>query len=68
MPDDADPALDWARHTLRVLKVIDNQVRALRKLQVIEGFKRGDRTGVYLGSAATSPTTTSRTPCRRPTS
>jgi NTE family protein len=49
MPDDADPALDWARHTLRVLKVIDNQVRALRKLQVIEGFKRGDRTGVYLG-------------------
>ena len=49
MPDDADPAVDWPRHTLRVLKVIDNQVRALRKLQVIEGFKRKDRKGVYLG-------------------
>jgi NTE family protein len=49
MPPDPDPAVDWPRHMLRVLKVIDNQVRALRKRQVIEGFERGDRDGVYLG-------------------
>jgi NTE family protein len=49
MPPDSEPAVDWPRHMLRVLKVIDNQVRALRKRQVIEGFERGDRDGVYLG-------------------
>jgi NTE family protein len=49
MPDDPDPDVDWPRHMLRVLKVIDNQVRSLRKRQVIEGFERGDRDGVYLG-------------------
>lgn len=47
-PDD-DPASDWARHMVRVMKVVDNQVRVLRKRQVIEGFKRGDRSGFYLG-------------------
>jgi len=49
MGPDEDPASDWARHMVRVVKVIDNQVRVLRKRQVIEGFKRGDRSGVYLG-------------------
>jgi NTE family protein len=49
MAADSDPPGDWARHMTRVLKLIDNQVRALRKRQVIEGFKRGDRQGVYVG-------------------
>jgi NTE family protein len=49
MGPDEDPAGDWARHMVRVVKVIDNQVRVLRKRQVIEGFKRGDRSGAYLG-------------------
>jgi NTE family protein len=49
MPADDDPEGDWPRHMVRVLKVIDNQVRALRKRQVIEGFKRNDREGFYLG-------------------
>ena len=49
MPADDEPESDWVQHTVRVLKVIDNQVRALRKRQVIEGFKRGDRDGLYLG-------------------
>ena len=49
MGPDEDPASDWARHMVRVVKVIDNQVRVLRKRQVIEGFKRGDRSGAYLG-------------------
>jgi NTE family protein len=47
-PDPA-PAADWPRHMLRVLKVIDNQVRSLRKRQVQEAFRRRSRDGVYLG-------------------
>lgn len=49
MEPDADPNIDWPRHMLRVLKVIDNQVRSLRKRQVIDGFERKDRDGLYLG-------------------
>jgi NTE family protein len=54
MEPDPSPAKDWPRHTLRVLKVIDTQVRALRKRQVIASFKApaGDvtrRHGAYLG-------------------
>jgi NTE family protein len=46
---EAAPKRDWVRHTARVLLVIDAQVRALRKRQVIDGFRRGDRDGAYLG-------------------
>lgn len=46
---DPDADSDWPRHMLRVLKTVDNQVRALRKQQVISGMERGDRDGVYLG-------------------
>jgi NTE family protein len=45
----ADPASDWARHTVRVLKVIDNQVRSLRKRQVIDGLRTKRRDGTYIG-------------------
>ncbi len=47
-PDD-DPATDWPRHLLRVLKVIDNQVRSLRKRQVIQSLDARDRDGMYIG-------------------
>ena len=40
---------DWLRHMVRVLRVVDHQVRTLRKRQVIEGMRRGDRDGVYVG-------------------
>jgi NTE family protein len=43
------PKRDWARQTVRVLNVIDSQVRALRKRQAIDGFRRGDRDGTYWG-------------------
>jgi NTE family protein len=46
---DADPPADWGRHVVRVLKVIDSQVRALRKRQVIEAFKAGTKSGMYVG-------------------
>lgn len=49
MGADATPPADWGRHMLRVLNVIDNQVRSLRKQQVIESLKSGKRTGMYVG-------------------
>jgi NTE family protein len=44
-----EPKSDWARHSYRVLNLIDNQVRALRKRQVIDSFKSGARKGAYWG-------------------
>ena len=44
-----DPPPDWPLQTVRVLKVIDNQVRSLRKRQVIESFKSNRRSGMYVG-------------------
>jgi NTE family protein len=46
---DADPSWDWVRQSVRVLKVIDNQVRSLRKRQVIDSFKDKRRGGMYVG-------------------
>jgi NTE family protein len=39
----------WPLQILRVLNVIDSQVRALRKRQTIDGYKAGLRTGTYWG-------------------
>jgi NTE family protein len=44
-----EPKTDWARHAYRVLDVVDNQVRSLRKRQVVDSFKAGARTGAYWG-------------------
>ncbi len=44
-----EPKHDWARHAYRVLNLIDNQVRSLRKRQVIASFERGERAGAYWG-------------------
>jgi NTE family protein len=49
MQPDADPKDDWARHALRVNEIIDNQVRSLRKRQVIDSFQRKTREGTYWG-------------------
>jgi NTE family protein len=46
---EADPASDWARHAVRILNVVDNQVRALRKRMLIAAFEGGDREGAYWG-------------------
>jgi NTE family protein len=43
------PKSDWARHSYRVLSLIDNQVRSLRKRQVIDSLKSGARKGAYWG-------------------
>ena len=43
------PSSDWARHSMRVLDVVDNQVRSLRKRQLIEAYQDGRRDGTYWG-------------------
>ena len=43
------PKSDWARHAYRVLSVIDDQVRSLRKRQLIAAYVTGDRKGAYWG-------------------
>ena len=49
MDAEEEPKEDWARHAVRVLGVIDNQVRSLRKRQVIDAYVRRQRTGTYWG-------------------
>ena len=44
---DANPKRDWGRHGVRVAEIIDGQVRALRKRQLIDGFERGAKQGTY---------------------
>jgi NTE family protein len=44
-----EPKSDWARHSYRILNLIDNQVRALRKRQLIDSYIAGDRSGAYWG-------------------
>jgi NTE family protein len=49
MQPDPDPRKDWAGHTLRILSIIDNQVRSLRKRQIIGSFRKRTRSGAYWG-------------------
>lgn len=44
-----EPKADWARHSYRILNLIDNQVRSLRQRQVIDSFVSGARKGAYWG-------------------
>jgi NTE family protein len=49
MQPEPEPERDWARHVVRILEVIDNQVRSLRKRQLITAYQRGERKGAYWG-------------------
>lgn len=40
---------DWVRHSIRVLLVIDSQVRRLRVRQLVGSYINGDREGAYWG-------------------
>jgi NTE family protein len=44
-----EPEHDWIRHAVRILALVDHQVRSLRKRQVIDAYKRGLRQGAYWG-------------------
>ncbi len=52
MQPDPDPKRNWVGHTLRVLDLIDNQVRSLRKRQLLEAYRTGQRSGAYWGIRA----------------
>jgi len=60
LPAEEKPASDWTRHSIRVLGVIDNQVRSLRKREIIAAFKSSEtdskRKGTY-GLSETFPMT-----------
>ena len=45
-PDPA-PHHDWARHSMRVLDLVDSQVRALRSRQLMALFEQKERKGAY---------------------
>lgn len=47
-PEDA-PKGNWPQHLLRILDVIDNQVRSLRRSQVVDSYKAKQRGGAYWG-------------------
>ena len=49
MEAEPKPPVNWAGHSLRILEVIDNQVRSLRKRQLIRSYKQGLRAGAYWG-------------------
>jgi len=49
MKPEEEPKEDWARHAYRVLDLIDNQVRSLRKRQLIDSYTNKIRKGTYWG-------------------
>jgi NTE family protein len=49
MAPEERPKHDWARHAYRVLELVDNQVRSLRKRQVIDSFVLKAKEGAYWG-------------------
>ncbi len=49
MKPEEEPKEDWAWHAFRVLDLIDNQVRSLRKRQLVDAYKTGIRKGAYWG-------------------
>lgn len=44
---EAEPKRDWVRHSIRVLFLIDSQVRSLRRRQLAESYKAKIRKGAF---------------------
>jgi NTE family protein len=49
MQPEEEPHANWAQHSLRINSLIDNQVRSLRKRQIVSAFRGGVRKGAYWG-------------------
>lgn len=43
------PHHDWVRHSVRILEIIDHQVRSLRVRQLVDAYRHGRRSGAYWG-------------------
>jgi NTE family protein len=52
---DPGPHGDWVRQAIRVGGVVDSQVRALRKRQLVESYRLKLRTGTYWGLRSDVP-------------
>lgn len=46
---EGEPAHDWARHSMRILEIVDDQVRNLRKRHLLELYNTKQRRGAYWG-------------------
>lgn len=46
---EAKPRKNWISHLFRIFQIVNNQVRSLRKRQVIQSFENGTRLGTYWG-------------------
>lgn len=67
MQAEPEPRRDWARHAYRVLDIVDNQVRSLRKRAVIAAFEApagtpSARRGAYWGIATPHERYSGRSP------
>ena len=49
MQAEPEPAGNWAEHSKRILDIVDNQVRSLRKRQIIDSYKTRERLGTFWG-------------------
>jgi len=49
MAADPRPKIDWALQSRRVLELVDNQVRSLRKRQLIGAYRSREKKGGYWG-------------------
>lgn len=49
MQPEEKPGANWASHSLRINSLIDNQVRSMRKRQLIWAFEKKERNGAYWG-------------------
>ncbi len=49
MQPEPEPAGDWARHSKRVIDIMNDQVSSLRKRQIIGSLESGIREGAYWG-------------------
>ena len=47
MAEETAPHGDWGRHTVRILGVVDHQVRCLRKRMLVGSFLAKERVGAY---------------------
>jgi NTE family protein len=46
---EGSPASNWAEHSKRILEVVDNQVRSLRKRHLLDSFTSKVRSGTFWG-------------------
>lgn len=46
---DPTPHRNWVQHGVRAASIINDQVRSLRKRQLVESFEHGVRSGAYFG-------------------